>query len=103
MPATRFLFVQLLPKIRRLPAVRRARPYLEWMSWPEKWTRKSKSSQGMSGASDATTAHAVAGQEGQLELGDFSLKDGTAEGSKNLYGSVDYSIGSSESRKRGSA
>lgn len=57
----------------------------------------------MSGASDATTAHAVAGQEGQLELGDFSLKDGTAEGSKNLYGSVDYSIGSSESRKHGSA
>lgn len=102
MPATRFLFVQLLPKFRQLPAVQRARPYLEWMSWPETWTKKSKSSKCVSGVSDASTAHVVAGQEGRLEMGNFNVNDGTTKTSETLYGSMSYSIGSSESRKHGS-
>lgn len=101
MPATRFLLVQLLPRIQRLPVVERARPYLEWMSWPEAWTRKSKSSKGVSGASDASTAHVAAGQDGRLELGNLSL-NGTTETFAKLYGSMEHSIASSVCRKQGS-
>lgn len=101
MPATRFLIAQLLPKVQRLPTVQRARPYLEWVSWPESWGRKSKSSKGLSGVSDATTAHVVAGQEDRLDMGNLNLKDDTTETSKKLYGSLDSTTGSSESPKHG--
>ncbi|KAJ0103903.1 hypothetical protein J7T55_004228 [Diaporthe amygdali] len=104
MPATRFLFVQLLPRFQRLPAVQQARPHLAWMSWPTKWTRKGQSSNGTSRASDVNTARIAARQERHLEMGNFSLKDGTTEASTKFCGSMDYSIGSSEGtvRKHGS-
>lgn len=93
MPATRFLFVQLLPRCRQLPAVQRARPYLKWMSWPETWTKKSKSSKGVSGVSDFSTGHMGAGHEDRFEMGNFIVKDGTTETSETLYGSMDHSFG----------
>lgn len=102
MPATRFLFVKLLPRFRQLPAMQRARPYLQWISWPETWTKRSKSNKCVSGASDASAPHMVAVQEGRLEMENFNVKDGTTKTSEPLYGSMDYSIGSSESRKQGS-